>query len=185
MPKQIVQNLIMWTVMIFLSGCTTSAGVRARSYVDDKPRVDQEMSAGNMGYMDGTPVTEDRSSLRKTRKVYVLEITRDVPDEEIPPLAVEPYQPPTQNFGPSSQQLPSREPIVIPDLGGVDYKGDEPTITELEDYVVEKDDTLQKIAKKFYNSYGKWTRIYEANKEAIKNPNQIKPGMTIKIPVAK
>ena len=50
------------------------------------------------------------------------------------------------------------------------------------DYTVEKDDTLQKISKKFYNSYSKWPKIYEANKELIPNPDHIKPGIVIRIP---
>ena len=49
-------------------------------------------------------------------------------------------------------------------------------------YTVQKDDTLQKISKKFYNSYGKWVRIYGANKEKIKNPNFVRPGTVLTIP---
>ena len=50
-------------------------------------------------------------------------------------------------------------------------------------YTVDKDDTLQKIAKKFYDSYGKWTRIHEANKSVIPNPDRIKPGTVLQIPM--
>ena len=45
-----------------------------------------------------------------------------------------------------------------------------------------KDDTLQKISKKVYGSHGKWTKIYDANKDKIKNPNFVKPGTVITIP---
>jgi len=50
------------------------------------------------------------------------------------------------------------------------------------EYTVEKDDTLQKISKKFYDSYSKWPRIYEANKAVIPNPDKIQPGIVIQIP---
>ncbi|MBF0595345.1 MAG: LysM peptidoglycan-binding domain-containing protein, partial [Candidatus Omnitrophica bacterium] len=50
------------------------------------------------------------------------------------------------------------------------------------EYKVEKDDTLQKISKKVYGSYSKWTKIYDANKDVIKDPNRLKPGITLKIP---
>ncbi|MBI5023504.1 MAG: LysM peptidoglycan-binding domain-containing protein [Candidatus Omnitrophica bacterium] len=50
-------------------------------------------------------------------------------------------------------------------------------------YTAEKDDTLQKISKKFYDSYSKWTRIYEANKSVIPNPDRIKPGTVLQIPM--
>ena len=49
-------------------------------------------------------------------------------------------------------------------------------------YTIEKDDTLQSIAKKFYGSFGKWVKIYNANKDVIADPNRIKPGTKIKIP---
>ena len=49
-------------------------------------------------------------------------------------------------------------------------------------YTVMKDDTLQKISKKVYGSHGKWTKIYDANKDKIKNPNFVKPGTVITIP---
>ena len=52
-------------------------------------------------------------------------------------------------------------------------------------YTVQKDDTLQKISKKLFGSYGKWYKIYEANKNKIKNPNLLKPGMVLTIPAIK
>lgn len=51
-------------------------------------------------------------------------------------------------------------------------------------YTVVKGDTLSKIAKQFYGSAGQWKRIYEANKDVIKNPDLIYPGQTFKIPEA-
>jgi nucleoid-associated protein YgaU len=49
-------------------------------------------------------------------------------------------------------------------------------------YTVQKDDTLQKISKKFYGSYSKWTGIYDANKDKIRDPNFLKPGVILTIP---
>jgi nucleoid-associated protein YgaU len=54
---------------------------------------------------------------------------------------------------------------------------------DVQTYTVLKDDTLQKIARKFYGSYNKWTRIYEFNKDVIKDPNFVKPGVVLKVPV--
>ena len=51
-------------------------------------------------------------------------------------------------------------------------------------YTVVKGDTLSKIAKQFYGNAGQWKRIYEANKDTIKNPDMIYPGQTFKIPPA-
>jgi nucleoid-associated protein YgaU len=49
-------------------------------------------------------------------------------------------------------------------------------------HTVVKGDTLSKLAKQYYGSAGQWKRIYEANKDAIENPDLIYPGQTFKIP---
>lgn len=49
-------------------------------------------------------------------------------------------------------------------------------------YTVKKGDTLWAIAKKYYGNGAKYTRIYEANKSKIKNPNLIYPGQVFTIP---
>jgi nucleoid-associated protein YgaU len=51
-------------------------------------------------------------------------------------------------------------------------------------YTVVKGDSLSKIAKRFYGNAGQWKKIYEANKDMIKNPDLIYPGQTFKIPDA-
>jgi len=51
-------------------------------------------------------------------------------------------------------------------------------------YTVVAGDTLSKIAKREYGDAAKWHRIYEANRDTIKNPDLIYPGQTFKIPNA-
>ena len=43
-------------------------------------------------------------------------------------------------------------------------------------------DSLSKIAKQFYGDANRWQRIFEANKDKIKDPDLIYPGQVIKIP---
>jgi NitT/TauT family transport system substrate-binding protein len=49
-------------------------------------------------------------------------------------------------------------------------------------YVVKIGDTLSKLAERFYNSTSKWEKIFEANRESLKNPNYIYIGMKLVIP---
>jgi LysM repeat protein len=49
-------------------------------------------------------------------------------------------------------------------------------------YTVKKGDTLWGIAKKYYGNGAKYTQIYNANKDKIKNPNLIYPGQVFTIP---
>ena len=51
-------------------------------------------------------------------------------------------------------------------------------------YTVVKGDTLWGIAKKFYGKGSKYTTIYNANKDKIKNPNLIYPGQVLTIPAS-
>jgi nucleoid-associated protein YgaU len=66
-----------------------------------------------------------------------------------------------------------------------DAAASSPNVTDQEHtYTVVAGDTLSKIAKREYGDAAKWHRIYEANKDTIKNPDLIYPGQTFKIPGA-
>jgi len=49
-------------------------------------------------------------------------------------------------------------------------------------YTVAKGDNLSKIAKRFYGNANEWKRIFEANRDILKDPDKIFPGQTLKIP---
>ena len=49
-------------------------------------------------------------------------------------------------------------------------------------YVVQSGDSLSKISKKFYGNANSWKRIFEANKDIMKNPDLIQPGWKLRIP---
>jgi len=51
-----------------------------------------------------------------------------------------------------------------------------------QDYTVKAGDTLSRLAEQFYNSANKWGKIYEANKEVLKNPDYIYIGQKLVIP---
>jgi nucleoid-associated protein YgaU len=47
---------------------------------------------------------------------------------------------------------------------------------------VVKGDSLSKIASGQYGNAQKWRRIYEANRDLIKDPDLIYPGQQLRIP---
>jgi len=51
------------------------------------------------------------------------------------------------------------------------------------EYVVKKGDTLSKIAQEQLGRASRWKYIYELNKDKIKDPNNLKPGQKIIIPI--
>jgi nucleoid-associated protein YgaU len=50
------------------------------------------------------------------------------------------------------------------------------------EYTIKAGDTLTHLADRFYGTASKWTKIYEANRDAIKNPDYIYIGQKITIP---
>jgi nucleoid-associated protein YgaU len=57
-----------------------------------------------------------------------------------------------------------------------------PPVTAGRTYTVKSGDSLSRIAKHEYGDASKWKRIYEANKDKIKNPDLIYPGQEFTIP---
>jgi nucleoid-associated protein YgaU len=53
----------------------------------------------------------------------------------------------------------------------------------VEYYVIKSGDTLSAISQKFYGKGSAYPRIFEANREVIKNPDLIYPGQKIRIPM--
>jgi len=66
-----------------------------------------------------------------------------------------------------------------PDFSNVQGGGSS-TATRI--YEVKSGDSLSKIAKQQYGDANAWKRIFEANKDLIKDPNKIFPGQKLKIP---
>jgi nucleoid-associated protein YgaU len=202
------KNLILTVLVVFAAGC----GIEAKTYVMTKSRVGLDQTGGNAGCLMGQ-CPPASPPLKTTRKVYVLELTRPVPESEVKKIeenavnaitegapssgtanAAPASNPPaptatdnTSNTPPASSPQPT-----VPVMGELPGANPAPQAAapsqsnggsvQAATYTVQKDDTLQKISKKIYGSYGKWYKIYEANKDKIKNPNILKPGMVLTIP---
>lgn len=155
----IYKTIVPGALALFLYGCGSS-GINIRTYAEDRPRVDQEISGmGNAGYVGGSMQSSTLAQRKTTRKVYVMEVSKGA-----------------GNVKPIEDGESSSAGQSDPGTGAAKTE-------HLLQYTVEKDDTLQKISQKFYSSYGKWPRIYEANKSVIPNPDRIKPGTVLQIPV--
>ena len=50
-------------------------------------------------------------------------------------------------------------------------------------YIIQSGDNLSKISKHFYGDPNKYNRIFEANREVIKDADKIFPGQKIRIPL--
>jgi len=193
MPKKPFNGFVIILSLIFICGCTAATNVKeemkkikVRSYAQDKARVDQEIE-GKVGNWENAPMAEDPER-RMTRKMYYLEFTKEADpettseksykDDTDDSTSVESLK---ESFQESSQTTKPSSRFKLPFFGESESETME-TESFYTEYKVEKDDTLQKISKKFYNSHSKWQKIYEANKDKIKNPDFIKPGIVLRIP---
>jgi nucleoid-associated protein YgaU len=57
-----------------------------------------------------------------------------------------------------------------------------PPVEQVAYYIIQKGDTLSAIAKKHYGNANDYPKIFEANREVIKDANLIFPGQKIRIP---
>ena len=58
-----------------------------------------------------------------------------------------------------------------------------PVQARVEYYIIKKGDSLSAIAKQFYGKPNDYPKIFEANREVIKDANLIFPGQKIRIPL--
>jgi nucleoid-associated protein YgaU len=58
-----------------------------------------------------------------------------------------------------------------------------PAKEKVEYYIIKKGDTLSAIAKQFYGKANDYPKIFEANREVIKDADLIYPGQKIRIPL--
>ena len=192
MLKNVWKVLSVTMGVMVIYGCASTKDVEVRRYTEIRDRVDQDMSEGNAGYLAGTPQPEDRSDFRKTRKIYVLEVSKVAGGDE-ESVMVEPSDAEAAQDTDAGDEyyeeepefmVPPKESRVIEEEPSAGYASQpsaaQPSATP---YTIQKDDTLQKISKKFYDSYSKWPRIYDANRDVLDSPDKIKPGTVIQIPM--
>jgi len=186
MPKNIFSRSIILLLVMFTAGCQTTQNTEIRAYKQAKERVDQKIE-GNAGNWQASPQAENTST-KPTRMMYILEVTKNLEDDPAYDSALEDV---TKSLSAADSAYPvsptrrksdvSLSPKVnIPAIDDVDSKFS--SSSSASEYTVEKDDTLQKISKKFYDSYSKWPKIYEANRSRIKNPDRLQPGTVLSIP---
>lgn len=180
-----IKRLVVIACIGALSGC----GLKAQTYVMTKERSDIA-TEGNGGYISGQGHVNEVP--RKTRKVYVFELTKSIPEKEVKKIEEEVKTNNVENIPEpevakeaqeehEEQAQPSQAAMVTDEQEKV---APEAKVSQETEYVIQKDDTLQKIAFKFYQSHNKWIKIYKANKDRIKNPNILRAGTKIMIPAS-
>ena len=90
-----------------------------------------------------------------------------------------------REFGKKSVVVITQEPTAVAPVVAVAKKEEPaPAVNPKSNgtHVVQSGDTLWAIAKKYYGNGSQYTKIFNANKDKIKNPNLIYPGQVLTIP---
>lgn len=165
-----MKKLLFLVGIIIMSGCLTT-----RTYTREEPRKDLEIE-GNRGCLSGECKQESRENrLGDTRTVSVVEV-------EFGPGEVKEEKVWERVAGEEVSQAKS----PLQEVEGVEVVFEEEIAPaseiETQYYIVQDNDTLQKISYKFYGTTRKWNFLYETNKDVLKSPDKLYPGIEIKIP---
>jgi len=166
-----MQNKVFLRIIAMVGILSFGAGCAVRTYTITKEKVDQNLSDGNRGYMQGTPppVDPNRST---TREISVVEVEIGKTNVSKKKTSVKKVPAATNNAIEENKIEPAQT---------TETALSEPKTTT---YIVQKNDTLEKIAARpeIYGDSKKWYKIFKANESTLKSPNRIYPGETIKIP---
>jgi nucleoid-associated protein YgaU len=78
--------------------------------------------------------------------------------------------------------VPDWRTDVVADIKVVPKPGVSAPVSSMKTYTVKAGDTLSKISREFLGDANDYMRIFEANKDQLKDPDKIKPGQVLKIP---
>lgn len=122
------------------------------------------------------------SLYRKEEKMKYVYLEPAQPKKEEKPAEVEVREEP--EFLQPAEPVPEVAEKLIPSPQEVPPEEKAPKEEKYIEYKVKEGENLWSIAKKIYGEGTKWTLIYEQNRDLLKSPDEIKPGMVLKIPIS-
>ena len=167
-----MKRTIVFFAVLFLSGCL------GRTYVADHNKIEFDPVTG-----ERRAPTNDASDKGKVL-VWEIELNQKGAQPK-PKAATETVQESTYTRAESapSTAVAAPEPVseTAASAPAIETASGDKTYTE---YTVQKNDTLQKISQKFYGTTKKWQMLYNENKDVLKGPDKVYPGLVIKVPKA-
>jgi nucleoid-associated protein YgaU len=88
---------------------------------------------------------------------------------------------PQPKAAPQAKTQPQVQPQ--PQVNPVNTAPSTGSAAKYEMYTVKEGDWLSKIAGAYYGDVHKWDRIFQANRDQISDPDKIRPGQILKIPL--
>jgi nucleoid-associated protein YgaU len=129
--------------------------------------VDLDLGTGNRGYLVGqAPAPGEQKTTRQ-----IIDATVEVPS----------LYKPKRSATTASLDIEAAPPEL-----DLEAAGESLPAAAYDRYVVQKGDSLWSIAAKpeIYGRASRWRAIYDANRDLLKEPGDLRPGMTLRIPRA-
>ena len=82
-------------------------------------------------------------------------------------------------YAPENAEMPNDDVASAPSAAPATVAAPPPAGTT---HTVAKGDTLHSLARMYYNNQARWKDIYDANRDTMKNPNQLRIGQELNIP---
>lgn len=138
---------------------------------------------GKPDWMKKNPKTKPEEA--EEPKVGGPRVSQPAPDKPVvggPKVAQTPAPPPLRP--PHTTRPPVIDEQIVSAPNPAAVVKEEPPAAEPEEqtHTVVAGDNLSAISRKYYGSADHWRKIYEANKDIIKDPNNIRIGQVFKIP---
>jgi nucleoid-associated protein YgaU len=80
------------------------------------------------------------------------------------------------------KSVPGWRTDVVADVRVAPRPGVDAPVTSMKTYTVKPGDTLTKIAREFLGNGDEYMRVFDANRDQLSDPDQIRPGQILKIP---
>ncbi|MFC5067884.1 LysM peptidoglycan-binding domain-containing protein [Flaviflagellibacter deserti] len=162
---------------LFVQG-TGPEGARAQIYLNDSPLA--EATVGDDGKWSLKIEKGVAAGNYKVRVDQLGESGKVVARAEVPFAALK-AMPPADAPKPSELASSSTNPADAPSTTGA-VQSANPIVTKLDTLEVQRGDNLWRISRKIYGAGVRYSTIYEANADQIRDPNRIYPGQIFVMP---
>jgi outer membrane protein OmpA-like peptidoglycan-associated protein len=140
-----------------------------KKFMQDKGIREERIKIVSRGKLDAVAAVTDLVGLQKDRNAQFM--IAEV-EEIMLPYAGEEVPPPEAKIIDEGKFLEEKQETLESEVK-----------VATKEYIVQKDDSLWKIAVKEYGNGHQWQRIYNFNKDRIKNPARLTPGQKIILPI--
>ncbi len=124
-----------------------------------------------------TLCAECESATALQKMILMAGNVKGVEDVRVDKISIAPPTTPTTNETSGEAEVITETPVPEEQVMEVLEQAN------VEYYIIQKGDSLSKIAKKYYGNAMEYPRLFEENREVIEDPDLIYPGQKIRIPL--